>query len=60
MSFHEIVANALNGEREIGRKSMMEAGLLNTTLLCNREYEEQRMNLQKDMQRRYVLFYFFD
>ena len=60
MSFQEIVANALNGEREIVIKSMMEAGLLNTSPLCNREHEEQRMNLQEDMQRWYLLCYFFD
>ena len=60
MSFQEIVANALNGEREIVIKSMMETGLLNASPLCNREHKEQRMNLQEDMQRWHLLCYFFD
>ena len=42
MSFQEIIAKALNREREIVVKSMMEDGLLNTSPLCNREHEEQR------------------
>ena len=29
---------------------MMEAGLLNASPLCSREHEEQRMNLQEDIQ----------
>ena len=60
MSFQEKVANDLNVEREIVIKSMMEAGLLNTSPLCNREHEEQRINLQEDMQKWYLLCYFFD
>ena len=38
ISFQGIVANALNGEREIVIKTIMEAGLLNTSPLCNREH----------------------
>ena len=60
MSFQEIVAHALNGERDIVIKSMMEGGLLNSGPLCNCEHEEQRINLQEDMQRWHVLCYFFD
>ena len=59
MSFQEIVEDALNGEREMVKKSMMEAGFSNTSPLCNYEQKEQRMNLQEDIQRRYVLCYFF-
>ena len=37
ISFQEIVANALNEEREIVIKSMTEADLLNISPLCSRE-----------------------
>ena len=50
IGFQEIAANALNEGKKILIKFMMEAGLLNTSPLCNREHEEQRMKLQVDIQ----------
>ena len=50
IGFQEIAANALNEGKEILIKFMMEADLLNTSPLCNREHKEQRMKFQVDMQ----------